>query len=215
MMAAMVLSIGYTNFSAVAQTPAVPRAVARPMGPVALLDVSYIMKNHNRRKAMMENMKADMERATAEARSQSETIRKLVEQLKGINPGTPDYKMREAQALKLKSELDIKMQLQKREFMQREAKILYNVYQEIQQEVNYYATANNVAMVIQFNGDTVDKENPQDIIRGINQSVVWYSKNLDITPIILNRLNPPDGARSNPSPISDRRGPTVPFGGPR
>jgi Skp family chaperone for outer membrane proteins len=216
-MAAIVLSIGYANFSAMAQTlpPRTPvtRAAARPVTPVVLLDVSYIMKNHKRRKAMMEQMKVDMQRATAEAKSQSDTIRKLVERLKGIKPGTPEYKTGEAEALRLKSELDIKMQLQKREFMQREAKILYNVYQEIKQEVNYYATAKNVSMVVQFNGDKVDKDNPQDIIRGINQSVVWYSKNLDITPIILNRLNPPDGVRSNPSPITDRR--TVPFGGTR
>jgi Skp family chaperone for outer membrane proteins len=162
------------------------------MTPVVLLDVSYIMKNHKRRKGSMKQMKVDMDRATAAAKSQSDTIRKLVEQLKVITPGTTDYKTREAQALRLKSELDIKMQLQKREFMQREAGILYTVYREIQQEVSSYATANNIAMVVQFNGDKVNKDNPQDIIRGINHSVVWYSKNLDITPIILKKLNPPD-----------------------
>jgi len=180
--------------------------------PVVLLDVSYIMKNHKRRKAMMENMKAEMDSATKAARRESETIRNLVEQLKVVTPGTTDYKVREKDVLELKSDLDIEMQQQKREFMQREAKILYNVYQEIRHEAYSYATANNVAMVVQFNGDEINKESPQDIIRGINQTVVWNSKNLDITPIILGRLNPPDGARSS---ISDRTGSTVRFGGPR
>jgi Skp family chaperone for outer membrane proteins len=192
--AAIVVSIGYANLPVLAQAPGASRGVAP--GPVALVDINYIMKNHNRRKAMMANMKADMEVATANVKSQSETIRKLIEQLKEVQPGTPDYKMRESQILKLQSDLKIQMQLQQKDFMQREAKVLYTVYQEIRQETSYYASRNNISMVMQFNGEPANTNNPQDVVREINQPVVWYAKRTDITPIILDALNGPERSAS-------------------
>ena len=213
--AAIVVSIGYANLPVLAQAPGASRGVARPAGPVALVDINYIMKNHNRRKAMMANMKADMETATANVKSQSETIRKLIEQLKEVQPGTPDYKMRESQILKLQSDLKIQMQLQQKDFMQREAKVLYTVYQEIRQETSYYASRNNISMVMQFNGEPANTDSPQDVVREINQPVVWYAKSMDITPIILNALNGPNRPATG-TPVSDLRGrggnTAVPFG---
>jgi Skp family chaperone for outer membrane proteins len=200
--AAIVVSIGYANLPVLAQAPGASRGVA---GPVALVDINYIMKNHNRRKAMMANMKADMETATANVKSQSETIRKLIEQLKEVQPGTPDYKMRESQILKLQSDLKIQMQLQQKDFMQREAKVLYTVYQEIRQETSYYASRNNISMVMQFNGEPANTDSPQDVVREINQPVVWYAKSMDITPIILNALNGPNRPAAG-TPVSDLRG---------
>ena len=47
---------------------------------IALLDVSYIFKNHPRFKAMMEEMKADVERAESDVNKERDTLRKLVEQ---------------------------------------------------------------------------------------------------------------------------------------
>ncbi|OHB65703.1 MAG: hypothetical protein A2V70_12525 [Planctomycetes bacterium RBG_13_63_9] len=201
-LATSVLSIGLIAAYGVAQGPP-----ARTSGPavgglnIALLDVSYIFKNHNRFKAMMDDMKADVERAEAGIKTDQETIQNLAEKLNAYRKGTPDYKNLSEEITRRRGELSVKVQLQKEEFLQSEAKIYCNVYQEIQQEVNYHAAASGINMVLRFNGDPVDATKPETVIRGINGPVVWYAKERDITPIILERLN-----RANLNPGTNRMG---------
>ncbi|MCE5301709.1 MAG: OmpH family outer membrane protein [Planctomycetaceae bacterium] len=179
-------------------------------GPnVALLDVSYIFKNHARFKAMMEEMKADVERAEVQVKGERDTINKLVERLQEIHKGTPDYKQMEQEIAKRQADLAVRVNLQKNEFVQREAKIYYTVYQEISQATDYYARQNGIDMVLRFNGDPVDTEQPQSVLAHINKPVVWYQKQLDITPAVLQELN-----RNAINPGQAAR-PGVPFNGMR
>ena len=205
--AVAVLSLSVFVSSVLAQAPARPAA-----GPnVALLDVSYIFKNHARFKGKMEEMKADVERAEAQVKKERETIIKLAEDLQRFHKGTPDYKALEEELAKRQADLSVQVQLTKNEFLQREAKIYHNVYQEIWQATDYYCKQNGIDMVLRFNGDPVDVERPDSVLSFINKPVVWYQKNLDITPAILADLN-----RTAPAPAAaDRRTapvrPSVPF----
>ncbi len=155
---------------------------------IALLDVGYIFKKHPRFKQSMDEMKADVDRAEARVKQERDAIRKLAEQAKDFRKGTPDYKAIEEEVAKRQADLTVQVQLQKKEFYQRQAKIYYNIYREIEQEVEYYTAANNIALVLRFNGDRADVQNPQEVIRDINNPVVWYARQLDITPLILDSL---------------------------
>lgn len=196
-LAAAVLSLSYLISVALAQAPA--RAGAAPS--MALLDVSYIFKNHARFKGMMEDMKADVERAEAQVKTDREAIGKLAERLQEFRKGTPDYKQMEEELAKRQADLAVRVNLQKNEFLQREATIYHNVYQEILQATDYYAKQNNIDMVLRFNGDPVDVQRPDSVLTHINRPVVWYQKNLDITPAILQELN-----RTAINPASANRG---------
>lgn len=179
---------GHGASQADAQQPGV-----RAQGPtnVALVDVNYIFKKHARFKLLMEEMKGDVDRAQAEFKRQAEAINKDAENLANFRPGTPDYRAAEEEVVNRKSKLQGQMALQKKEFLQREAKIYYNVYQEIIQEVQYYCQANNIGLVLSFNGDPINPDNPDDVLRGINNKTVYYSKELDITGFILKRVGAP------------------------
>ena len=206
-LAIAVLSSSVFVSNVAAQAPARPAT-----GPsVALLDVSYIFKNHARFKGQMEDMKADVERAEAQVKKERETIIKLAEDLQRFRKGTPDYKALEEELAKRQADLSVQVQLQKNEFLQREAKIYHNVYQEILQVTDYYCKQNTVDMVLRFNGDPVDIDRPDSVLSFINKPVVWYQKNLDITPTILAELN---RTTINPA-AADRRTvpvrPSVPF----
>ncbi len=163
-----------------------PQAVSAPN--IVLLDISYIFKNHPRFKAMMDEMKSDVERTESDVNRERDTIRKLVEQLDTFHKGSQDYKAMEEEIARKQADLTVKVQLQRTQFLEREAKIYHTVYQEIEQEVNYYCSSKGIDMVLRFNGDPVDVNKPDSVLSYINKPVVWYDKNRDITPIILDSL---------------------------
>ena len=209
--AASLLSMTLNGSDAAAQPPGRPALRPQPAPPViALLDVSHIFKKHARLKAMMDEMKQDVSRAETWVKNENDALTKLKERLKDFRPGSPEYKSLEETVAKRHSELAIKIQQQKREFLQREAKIYYNVYQEIQQEVNYYCAAKGVAVVLRFSREPAEVDRPDSVLAYINKPVVTYAKDLDITDLILSQLNRrPVGG--NPNPIGSRQRPGVPF----
>ena len=209
--AASLLSMTLSGSGAAAQSPVRPALRPEPTPPViALLDVSHIFKKHARLKAMMDEMKQDVSRAETWVKNENDALTKLRERLKDFRPGSPEYKSLEETVAKRHSELAIKIQQQKREFLQREAQIYYNVYQEIQQEVNYYCAAKGVAVVLRFSREPAEVDRPDSVLAYINKPVVTYAKDLDITDLILSQLNRrPVGG--NPNPIGSRQRPGVPF----
>lgn len=203
-MAIAVLSLCGFSLLAAAQGPAAPPTA----GPrLALLDVSRIFKSHQRFKGMMEDMKADVERAEKQVKDERETITKLAERLQEFRKGTPDYKQMEEDLAKRQADLAVAVQLQKNEFLQREAKIYHNVYQELWQVTDYVCKTNRIDMVLRFNGEAVDVERPDSVLTFINKPVVWYDQGLDITDTVLRELN---RTTINPGPAANRTGPVRP-----
>lgn len=202
-LAAIVLSVTFASSLANAQAPAGQPA----SGPrMALLDVSRIFKNHQRFKGMMEDMKADVERAEAQVKSEKEAISKMAERLPEFRKGTQEYKQMEEDLARRQADLAVQVNLQKNEFLQREAKIYHNVYQEIWQATDYFCKQNRIDMVLRFNGEPVDIERPDSVLTFINKPVVWYDRGLDITDSILQEVN---RMAVNPRP-ADNRGPARP-----
>ena len=172
------------------QTAAVTaRQPTTPVNGLALLDMAFLYKNLNRIKAQREEMKADFQRVEAQHKRERENLQSLVEQLKGFKPGTPDYKNLEEEIVQRDANLAIQRKMTQREFGEREAKLWHAVYQEILQEVDYIARANNISVVLQFDGEPLKKDEPRDVLRNIQKPVIWYSNGLDITGQVLHRLN--------------------------
>jgi len=188
-----------------AQSPPAYRPAA-PSAPIAVVDVAYIFKMHPRFKAQEEEMRAEVARAGQEFRKEREALNKLAEKLQGFAVGSLEYKGTEEELLRKQSDLQARGQLAQKEFQQRDAKIHYGIYQEILQEVQYYCQANGIAMVVNFNGEKVNPDVPDDVLRGIRQNVVYSHKDLDITPYILRRLAPA------PAPADLRGGTPAPMG---
>ncbi len=175
--------------------------IRQPLAPqagagtnIALLDISYIFKNHPRFKQMMEEMKSDVEAAESSVTKERDTIKKLVEQLDSYHKGSPDYNAMEKEIAEREANLSVKVQLQRKEFLGREAKIYLTIYKEIEQEVEYYCQNKGIDMVLRFNGDPADVDKPDSVLSFINKPVVYYDKGRDITKPILDTLVMRSGA---------------------
>jgi Skp family chaperone for outer membrane proteins len=76
----------------------------------------------------------------------------------------------------------------RKEFLEREAKVYYQTYLEVVDAVKYYAKRQNIGLVLRFNGEPVDPNRRDDVLREINKPVVVQDQ-IDITPDVLALLN--------------------------
>lgn len=176
-----------------AAQPAAPRpAAARPATPAshaAVIDVGYIFKNHARFKTAMDKMKDEVLAAENLLKAERDRINGLMEQLKGFNVGTPEHRKLEAEIAKAQGDFSVNAQLQKKDFMDREAKVYLQVYSEIEKAVSQFARENGIAVVHRFDGETVDNSDRNRILGSITKPIVYYDPQVDITPDILKMLN--------------------------
>ncbi|OYV81630.1 MAG: hypothetical protein B7Z73_17865 [Planctomycetia bacterium 21-64-5] len=175
---------------------------------VALLDLAYIFANHVKFKQLTEALRRDVEAAEAELKNNKAAMQKMVDQLDNYNRGTPEYRQLEEDITKRQAEIQVQVNVQKRDFFEQEAKMYYTVYQEIMEQVRYYSDKHGILLVMRFNGDPLDENDPQGIQKELNKAVLYHNKMIDITPYVLDAVNPPRGnaaARPAPVPTTTRR----------
>ncbi|MCA9263643.1 MAG: OmpH family outer membrane protein [Planctomycetales bacterium] len=166
-----------------------PRATTASSGTnVAVLDVSLVFKNHARFKSAMEAMKTDVDAFEQTLRTRGAEIEKLKQQMVAFKPGTPQYKDLEEKITKMTAAGQADAQLKRNEFLDREAKIYYDVYNEIVATTAQFAKRKNIRLVVRFNSEDMDPQNRRSVLDGVNRAVI-YQDALDITNIILDQVN--------------------------
>ena len=156
---------------------------------VRIIDLSQVFKDHTGFNAVTKRMKADAEQAQDALKARQEALTKMAEQLKEFDEGSPDFRQLRETITKQSAELQADFKNTQNEFLEREATIYYNVYQEILDEVTYFCEQNQVSLVLRFNGNKADPNNPQEILRELNKTVFHYDQRIDITPTIVEALN--------------------------
>ena len=211
---ALVASLCFSLSTARAQGRRHPAAQPPAAGTrIAFIDVGKIFKNDARFKALMEDMKRDVQGAENLVREERDRIGKLEEDLRTYTKGTQAYQQLEEQITARKADLTVKVQIQGKQFQQRQAKIYYNVYQKSCKLPT--TSANNTASTSCFRSRVPrEPRGGQSVIPYINKQVVWYADDLDITKQILGELN---RTAINPPRSADERGaamrPASPFNG--
>jgi Skp family chaperone for outer membrane proteins len=170
-----------------AQAPNPAGANATKFG-VAVVDISYIFKNHGRFKATMEGMKKEMETIEAELKADRENITKAEQHRNTFGVGAAEYKKADEEVARMMAEFNLKMGRLRKDFLEREAKVYYQTYVEVVEAVSYYAKRQNIGLVLRFNGEPVDSNRREDVLREINKPVVVQDQ-IDITPDVLVLLN--------------------------
>ncbi|QDS98439.1 OmpH family outer membrane protein [Adhaeretor mobilis] len=176
--------------SVFAQNPA--GAKAKQFG-VAVVDVSYVFKEYPRFTQQMEGMKKEMETAEGLLKSDRERIQQQQEQRDASKPGTDTFKRLDEELARSKADFNIKAGGIRRDFLEREAKVYYQTYLEVNNAVKSYAEANNIGLVFRWNGNQIDPTKRDDVLRAISQPIV-HQNYIDITPDILAGLQAGGGA---------------------
>jgi len=170
-----------------------------------VVDVSYIFKNYQQFRSTMDGMKKEMETAEGQLKADRDRVQGKEEQRNQYNVGTPEYKQLDEDIARLKAEFNLKAGRIRKDFLEREAKVYYQTYLEVGNAVKYYAGQHNIGLVLRFNGDQVDPNRREDVLRAINKPVV-HQNNIDITPDVLALLN--RGGSGGIAPAASKRQPT-------
>ena len=172
------------------------QAVAQPAGPsanasrfgIAVVDVSYIFKNYQQFRNSMDGMKKEMEAAEGALKAERDAIQGKEEQRKQYKAGAPEFRQLDEEIARLKAEFNLKAGRIRKDFLEREAKVYYQTYLQVSNAVQHYAQQHNIGLVLRFNGDQIDPNRREEVLRAINKPVV-HQNNIDITPDVLAILN--------------------------
>jgi Skp family chaperone for outer membrane proteins len=182
---------------------------------VAILDLAYIYANHVRFKAINEDMRREVEAAENDLKASREELQKMVEKLDDYRRNSPEYRELEEEITKRQAQLGADVNLRKKNFAEQEARNYYTVYQEVTEAIKRFCDERGIVLVLRFNGDPIDSENPQEIVKALNNTVLHYHKDIDITPHILAMVNRKGGTPSSPRPKTETtRGQTKKSGVP-
>jgi Skp family chaperone for outer membrane proteins len=155
---------------------------------IAVVDIPYIFKNYSRFSATAEAMKKEMETIDGNVKAERQNIAAAEQARNGFKPGTPEYKKADEELARMMAEFQLKTSKLQKDFMERQAKLYYQTYLEVVDAVNVYATSHNIGLVLRFNGEPVDANRREDVMRDINKQVVIQNQ-IDITPDVLMLLN--------------------------
>jgi Skp family chaperone for outer membrane proteins len=182
-LAAALIPAGATR----AQAPNAAGANAPKYG-IAVVDIPYIFKEYHKFRATSESMKKEMETIDADVKADRARIAQTEQERNKYNVGTAEYKKLDEEMARMMAEFQLKTSKLQKDFMERQAKLYYQTYLEVVDAVNMYAKSHNIGMVLRFNGEPVDANKREDVMRDINKQVVIQDR-IDITPDVLMLLN--------------------------
>src|SRR5262245_10739092 len=107
--------------------PAAPSAAPAPVGTsVVVIDVAYVFKNHVRFNGRINEIKCDIEQYDAYVREETKKMTQKKEQLPQFQATSPEFKKLEEDLARTQSDLQIKVQLKRKEFLETEAKLYFD-----------------------------------------------------------------------------------------
>jgi Skp family chaperone for outer membrane proteins len=174
-----------------------PPMMAPAAPSVAVIDIGRILKEHAAFRAEMTQIKDDMTRAKAAVKKENDSLAEFGKTLNDYVVGSPDYKRTEEEFVQRKTRLQMYATTQEQEIVLRQSQAYNRAYQEISQEVEYFCTTNGISLVLNYNSAKVDTNNPEDVLHMVFRPVVYRQANLDITPIIIQRLTERRGQVGN------------------
>lgn len=156
---------------------------------IAIVDMGEIFQNCVRYKTAIDAMKTETTALENQFKVNYETMKKMAEEMKVMQPGSPDFRKRESELGKMELDFKFRQAQARKDFEERINGVQFGLYSEIDKVVKQIAVANNIALVMRHNTAEVKGNDPQQVLRAINQSVVYYNPGLDITKLVLKQLN--------------------------
>jgi len=183
-----VMSVSLVGFWAgvQAQTGATAPTVTHKVG---LIDMARVFREYTKFSVLREDLKGEISQSDEKAKSMALQINKLRDEMKQFKQGSPEFITRENNLTKLTTEFETFRKQVQRDFLRKEADIYKTIYLEVVDVVKKYAEYYKYTLVLRFNGEKLDTDDPQKLIQGMNRQVVFHRPEDDITPSVIEYLN--------------------------
>ena len=157
-------------------------------GLVAVLDVAKVFKENQGFDAKMKAIKKEADTLKTQITQEQETIKARAQQLGQFEVGAPERNKLEAELEQQQAALRTRARQAEADLLNREARIYYNTYNEMQTIVGSMATQHGISLVLRFDSEEIDADNRTEVIKGVNRAVV-YHRRLDLTTMVSKAMN--------------------------
>ncbi|MEX0978746.1 MAG: OmpH family outer membrane protein [Pirellulales bacterium] len=168
-----------------AQRPPPPQA---SRGGTGLVDVSVIMKHSARFNQSMDRLKQEYESKALELKKEGERGNQLTEELRKMPANSPERKQLEQQVLKARADYELKGKKVTEDIRDNESKIVLGMMGDLKGELERYARANGVQLILRNDPTPPELTDPRMILQEIHKPIV-YQSGADVTPAILEAMN--------------------------
>ena len=158
-------------------------------GLVAVLDVAKVFKANTTFEKRMENIKSEADALKAQIQKEQDSIRARAQEVAQYEVGTPERNQLEGKIEQDQASLRTKARQAETDLLNREAKIYYETYQQMQETVAKLAQQYGISLVLRFDSEEIDPTNRPEVIKGVNRAVVFHHK-LDLTKMVIENLSP-------------------------
>ena len=187
------------------------QAAAQPGAPkagpssVAIVDVGYILKKHPTMNANMEAIKAEMTKAQEEIETRRKSLLSESDMVgKNFNADSDDFKKKQEALISAESKVRVDFMGKEKEFAEKQAGVIYNSYQQINNAIALVANHYHYDLVIRYSREQneMDPKKPNTVNFGIQRDVLFYNPQIDVTDLVLNVLNSQVGTQPTAAPAT-------------
>jgi Skp family chaperone for outer membrane proteins len=193
------------NFGPAAPAPSNGTRISSPVGVINMLEVFEGHDTFKLRKTQMDGQKEQAEKTLTAAR---DAFKAKIDRLKEFTPGSPEYSQLESELAQEEARMKVEVKKLNEKFIKEEGKMYYATYEEVLAEVRNYAAQMNMLLVLRYTGGDINKDNPEEIMKAMNEQVVYYNKAVDITQAVITQLKnrrPAQVNRPQPRPTQPLR----------
>ena len=166
-----------------------PRKTSSVVHKVGLIDMAHVFKNYEKFTALREELKTEIQQSDAKAKAMAEQIQAVQKEMQDFKQGSPEYLAREKQLAQAASDFEAFRKVAQRDFLRKESRIYHTIYMEVTETVQKYAKIYNYTLIMRFNRESLDTDDPKKLIQGMNRQVVFHRADDDITLSVLDYLN--------------------------
>jgi hypothetical protein len=155
---------------------------------VATLDLGAAFKVHRDFLQRTAQMKKDVQEAEERLRVRSNGLTRMNDKLGTLAKNSDEYRSLSIEIVKAANELKTDTELEKKKFVELEARLYGSIYEDIMAHVKKYAASHQIELILRVNKSEGDRSDPQDVLKELNKTVL-YSEGLDITADIIALVN--------------------------
>jgi len=156
---------------------------------VVLVDLSIIFQKYAGFTEMEADLKTAVQVAEADIAKFREEVKKKYGELKELQKGTPQYQQLQDEIMRLQVEINTRVSTGRKEFADQEAKIIYDVYKLVQDEVANFCRQRGVRVALQYKSKVLNEDDFTQVLAKIQQPVLYAEPAIDITGYVLDQLN--------------------------
>jgi Skp family chaperone for outer membrane proteins len=167
---------------------------------VAVVDLAQLIKEHPDFRGKQEDLQKEVQAEEAKFRARQQQIADKDKALQnsGFKAGTQEHQKLVDEIANEYADFEKNVKTMQRKFALANSRIMYDTYQDIKKVIGTFAKQRRIAQVTDYRFFEVNPAEPQLVAEDMDQKLVWFDDQLNITELVINELYTSKGLQRPP-----------------